>query len=126
MTSADVEQLEERLLLAMPAGDVAALDGRHPDRLWPVTPAGFVVGKEANLHAHRSGSLCLAIIEPGGRHVEPPGGEVAPVNVATQVAGRFAGAKFGGLSRHTRVWCREGGRNRLVAGQACAAQGDPR
>ena len=126
MTLSDVEQLEERPRLAMLAGNVAALDDLLPGRLRFVTLEGFIADKEADLEAHRSGRLRLTTLEPGGRHVELLGGEVALVNVSMQVAGRFAGAEFAGLFRYTRTWYCEDGRPRIIAGQVCAVQADPR
>ena len=127
MTLADVEQLEERLRLAMLASDADALDELASDRLRFVTLAGAVVGKETDLDAHRTGTLRLselAPVDPDARHVELLGGDVALVNVAMRLAGRFAGANFAGIFRYTRVWCREDGRVRIVAGQVCAVQGE--
>ena len=126
MTVADVEQLEERLRLAMLAGDVDALEELLSDRLRFVTLEGFTVGKEGDLEAHRSGTLRLETLVPGEPHIELLGGDVALADVAMQVAGRFAGAKFAGFFRYTRVWYHEGGRSRIIAGQVCVVQADPR
>ena len=106
----------------MLTSDVATLDELASDRLRFVTLDGANVGKEADLAAHRSGTLRLSTLAPGERHIELCG-EVALVNVAVELAGTYAGTPFSGLFRYTRVWCREGERIRVVAGQICAIQG---
>lgn len=125
MNISDVEEREETLRRAMLAGDVAALDELVSERLRFVTLDGANVSKKDDLEAHRSGQLHLATLEPGERHIELLGNEVALVNVIVNLAGTLGGTPFAGLFRYTRVWCREDERVRIVAGQVCALQTPP-
>lgn len=122
MTTSDIEQLEERLRQAMLASDIAGLDDLVSDRLLFVTLDGANVDKETDLAAHRSGALRLASMEPGERHIELCGDNVALVNVVMKVTGNFAGQDFSGLFRYTRVWQRQSERVQIIAGQMCVIQ----
>jgi len=125
MTISDIEQLEEKLRLAMLASDTEALDDLISDRLLFVGLDGANISKETDLAAHRAGTLRLTRIEPGERHIELCGAIVALVNVAMNVSGIFAGQAFSGLFRYTRVWRRQGERVQIIAGQMCVIQNRP-
>lgn len=125
MNLADVELLEERLRQAMLTRDVPALDALLSDRLRFVNLAGDIVGKQADLDAHRSGTLRLSTMTPSDRHIELLGEEVALVDVVMDLAGTYGGTPFAGLFRYIRVWQQEDGRCRAVAGHVCAIQNPP-
>lgn len=54
--------------------------------------------------------------EPEELHVRRVGADVAVVALRTRMAGSYAGTPFSGVARYTRVWAREEGRWRIVAG----------
>jgi len=60
---------ETELRRAMLAGDVGALDRLIDDALVFTMPTGTVVGKAADLEAHRTGRLRLTMLEPGDQRV---------------------------------------------------------
>ena len=108
----------------MLASDIAALDDLVSDRLRFVALDGANVSKQADLAAHRSGTLRLVRLDVQERHIELCG-DVALVNVAMEVAGRFAGQDFLDRFRYTRVWHRQGERTQIIAGQMCVIQDHP-
>ena len=107
---------EARLRAAMLAGDVAALDALLDDGLMFAGLDGHLVGKRADLDAHRSGRLRITQMDAAERHVVRCG-DTAVVSVRMETAGTFDGVPFGGALRYTRVWCRRGDGWRVVAGQ---------
>jgi hypothetical protein len=118
MNIAEVEQLEERLRMAMLTSDVAELDALVSDRLLFVTPDGTNVNKAIDLEAHRSGVIRFTTLTPAERHIENYG-PMAVVNVEMVLAGDLAGQAIGGRFRYTRIWHFENGRAQVVAGHVC-------
>jgi hypothetical protein len=111
--------LEERLRQAMLAGDADSLDRLIADGLVFTTQTGEVMGKAADLAAHRSGLLRLTRLDPSDRRtVTQP--ESAVVSVQMDVAGTYGGELFFGLFRYTRVWALMDGRWQVVAGHVSA------
>jgi hypothetical protein len=62
-----LDQAEDALLDAMRASDVEALDKLIGDGLRFTLPDGSVIGKQADLEAHRSGATRFDRIEETGR-----------------------------------------------------------
>ena len=112
---------EAALRIAMLAGDVAALDRLLDDALVFAALGGTVVGKEADLDAHRSGRLRLARLDPDDRHVVRLAG-AAVVSVRMTVEATVDGAAAGGVFRYTRVWAERPDGWRVVAGHMSAAE----
>ena len=108
--------VEEALRQAMLAGDVAALDGLIAEELVFTTPSGAVIGKGADLDAHRAGRLRLTTLAPSERRVLTIGPGMAVVSVRMAVAGTFEDVPFAGDLRYTRVWVAGPGGWRVAAG----------
>ncbi len=121
MNVSEIEQLEERLRVAMLASDAAELDGLVSDRLLFVTPDGGNVNKAADLEAQRSGRMRLSSLMPLERHIEIFG-TTAIVNVEMSMAGSYARTEFSGRFRYTRIWHFDGEKIQVVAGHVCAIQ----
>ena len=119
-----VSELEERLRQAMLASDVDRLDMLIDDDLLFTTQTGAVVGKAADLNAHRSGQLRLTTLDPSDQRVLFAG-ETAVVSVLMDVAGTYEGEPFAGAYRYTRVWGHAGGAWRVVAGHMSAVPPPP-
>ena len=121
MNTAEIEGLEERLRLAMLTSDVPQLDQLISSRLMFVGPGGELVGKADDLQAHRSGAIRLSSLAVLERKIELFD-SFAIVNVAMTMEGSFHSSAFAGRFRYTRVWYREDGLIRVVAGQVCTIQ----
>jgi ketosteroid isomerase-like protein len=117
MTDVEVAALEAELRAAQLAGDVAALDRLISDDLLFTGPDGSLATKADDLAAYRNGVMRVASHEPRDLRVRRVGSEVAVVALTTHMTGSYAGTPFAGIARYTRVWAREGGYWRIVAGQ---------
>ncbi len=103
----------------MLAGDVVRLDALVANDLLFTTQTGEVIGKDADLDAHRSGRLRLTALDPSDRNVRSVGSATV-VSVLMNVAGTYDGEPFEGAYRYTRVWARRDGREQVVAGHMSA------
>ncbi|HEX9953168.1 MAG TPA: nuclear transport factor 2 family protein [Rubricoccaceae bacterium] len=119
-----VSELEERLRQAMLASDIDQLDVLIDDDLLFTTQTGAVVGKAADLDAHRSGQLRLTTLNPSDQRVLVAEG-TAVVAVLMDVAGAYDGEPFAGAYRYTRVWGHTGRSWRVVAGHMSAVPPPP-
>ena len=111
----EISRLEEKLRQAMLTSDVPTLDELIADTLVFTMIDGSVLGKEADLTAHRSGVLKIASLEPSDRHIQTYD-NVAIVAVCMQMRGTYLGSDFEGVNRYTRVWLRTQGRWQIIAG----------
>lgn len=94
---------EERLRLAMLAGDAEALDELISPDLIFTNHLGQVFSKQDDLGLHRSGCLKFHTLEPAELQVKPCGGPCL-VSVRMNMSGTFDGAPFAADLRYTRVW----------------------
>jgi ketosteroid isomerase-like protein len=106
----------------MLTNDVPALDRLLDDVLAFTALDGSVVGKQADLDAHRARRLRLTRLEPSERRVLRLGA-AAVVIVRMDLAGTYDGAAVGGAYRYTRVWVERSDGWRIVAGHISAVQG---
>jgi ketosteroid isomerase-like protein len=107
-TITDVENLEERLRLAMLAGDVDLLDDLLADELVFVDHQGRRQGKAQDLEAHRSGILKLGQIEIYDRVIKLMD-NAATVCLSARIGGTYYGESFSEKFAFSRVWSRENG-----------------
>jgi hypothetical protein len=110
-----IERHEETLRQAMLAGDVPVLETLLADDLLFVTDTGAIVGKQADLAAHRAGLLRLTAMEPSQLEVRAYG-STAVVSVRMLVVGSYEGEEFAGPFRYLRVWMPFGDGWQVVAG----------
>ena len=115
----EINQQEERLRIAMLAGDVQALDALIDDRLIFIGPDGGVYGKQDDLDLHRSGQQKITKVAPGEVRIELYG-EAAISTVQAKLAGTFKGQAFEGNYRYIRTWLRTDRGWRIVGGSVCA------
>jgi len=120
-----ISELEESLRQAMLASDLDSLDALIADDLLFTTQTGAVVGKVADLDAHRSGVLRLTALDPSDRHILTLE-KSAVVSVQMDVAGAYEGEPFSGTFRYTRVWGHVNGRWQVVAGHMSEVASAPR
>lgn len=113
---------EAELRAAMLTNDVEALDRLLDDELVFTALDGTVVGKQADLEAHRARRLRLTRIEPTDVRVVRCGAAVV-VSVEVDHEGTWDGMPVGGRLRYTRVWCERPGGWRVVAGHMSAVVG---
>jgi ketosteroid isomerase-like protein len=95
--------VEDQLRAAMLSSDVNALNELLAAELIFTNHFGALLGKEADLAAHRSGMLKIQKLEPSEQTIRFAG-EVAIVSVRTRVEGTYAGNPANGDFRFTRVW----------------------
>ena len=117
MSDPEIEDLESQLRAAQLGADVAALDRLIADDLLFTGPDGALATKADDLAAYRDGVMRVATHQPRELRVRRVGTDVAVVALGAHMTGSYAGAPFAGTARYTRVWAREGGRWRIVAGQ---------
>jgi uncharacterized protein (TIGR02246 family) len=117
MPDPEIEALEAELRAAQLGADVAALDRLIADDLLFTGPDGALATKGDDLAAYRDGVMRVASHEPQDLRVRRVGADVAVVALRAHMTGSYAGAPFAGTARYTRVWARDGGRWRIVAGQ---------
>ncbi len=103
MNEIAIKNLEEKLRQAMLDSDVAVLDELIADNLIFTAPTGEVVGKQADLAAHRTGAIEFTQIEPIDHQIQPYG-DCIVVAVKTQLTGRQNGQAFSGTYCYTRLW----------------------
>ena len=105
---------ERALQAAMRASAVDELDRLlHPDLL-AVGPDGQLVGKAADLDAHRTGVFAISELDEEDVRVTVHG-DTAMTFVVLRVRGTIAGDEVSGTLRYTRTWVRDEGRWRVFA-----------
>ncbi len=121
----EIAALEARLRQAQLDADVAALDVLISERLLFTGPDGRLATKAQDLEAHRSGIVRFREHTPQDLQARRVGEDVAVTNLLTRLAVEVAGEVHQGTFRYTRVWARENGAWRVVAGHVSAvAPGD--
>ncbi|MFM5917500.1 MAG: nuclear transport factor 2 family protein [Novosphingobium sp.] len=115
--SNSVEALERRLIAAMLASDVGALDSLIDDRVVFTDPAGNVLTKSMDLAAHREGLLKLSKFDLSSLAFHQIDELVVSTSQA-ELVGTYVGTSFAGRFAYTRVWACTGSGWRVVAGQA--------
>ena len=121
MTDLEIEALEAELRSAQLGADVPALDRLIAEDLLFTGPDGALATKADDLAAYRDGVMRVASHEPEALRVRRVGADVAVVALRARMTGSYAGVPFAGTAHYTRVWAREGGRWRIVAGQVAVA-----
>jgi ketosteroid isomerase-like protein len=114
VTEHEVLAAERALQAAMRAGDVDALDRLLHDDLLAVGPDGGLVGKAADLAAHRAGVFKIHELEEEDVRTLVRG-DLAVTFVVLRIRGTIDDAEVGGRMRYTRTWTRDGGAWRVVA-----------
>lgn len=114
MTIASIQALEQQLLDAMFASDVATLDRLLADDLVFITHTGALADKQVDLDAHRSGLLKLTELSAADERVRLYG-DSAIVTLRLELAGTFDGEAFAGKFRYTRIWAQPAGRWQVVS-----------
>jgi uncharacterized protein (TIGR02246 family) len=117
MDDAEIAGLEAELRAAQLAADVAALDRLIADDLLFTGPDGRFATKADDLNAYRDGVMRVTSHEPEEIRVRRIGADAGAVALRARMTGSYAGEDFSVTARYTRVWAREGGRWRIVAGQ---------
>jgi len=115
MTKETIQALEQRLLDAMFASDVEALDELLADNLVFITHTGALAGKQIDLDAHRSGLLTITDLSASEEFIRLLGDDSAVVTLKLELAGAFDGEPFSGNFRYTRVWAHSAGRWQVVS-----------
>lgn len=117
-----IQELEERLRLAMLNSDVLELDALIDDDLLFVGPEGDVYTKADDLELHRSGAQNISQADWNEIQMLSYGSTYITV-VTAQLAGTFKGAPFSGLFRYVRTWVRRDRGWRVVAGSVSTTSG---
>ena len=116
MKNDDILDLEERIRQAQLNADVTALDELISEDLLFTGPNGELGTKSADLAAHRSGAIRFLEHHPEDLRVRRVGEDVVVSALRARLAVEVEGRIVRGTYRYTRVWAREGGRWRVVAG----------
>lgn len=112
-----IQLLEERLIEAMKASDVAMLDRLISDELIFTSHNGQFFTKEADLAAHRSGDIKIFDITIGEMYMKQFD-DIVIVSVRKEISGSFFGAVEVGIFRFTRVWKKYADDWKVIAGQS--------
>ena len=107
MIDQHIAALEAELRAAQLASDVDALDRLISSDLLFTGPDGQLATKADDLAAHRGGVIRMRAHEPQDMRMRRVGDGVVLVALLTRIAGEFAGQRFDGTFRYTRVWARE-------------------
>lgn len=116
MDNTVIEALEEKLLHAMLASDVAVLDELIADDLVWTMHTGFVGNKQYDLEAHRSGIFRYTKLEISDRQIHPFSSDCVVVTLKAAIAGTLSGQAFSETYRFTRVWLQRQNRWQIAAG----------
>ena len=120
----EIVELEARLRRAQLDADVAALDALVADALLFTGPDGRLATKADDLAAHGSGAVRFREHRPEELRVRRVGADVAVAALRARLAVEVQGTRVEGTYRYTRVWAREGGAWRVVAGHVSAVPGE--
>ena len=110
-----IRDAETALRNAQLAGDIEALDKLLDDKLVFTGPDGLLYGKSDDLDAYRAGMVRIDKLEPSEERVQDFG-SIVVVSVRMEMSGSFQGADFAGPFRYTRIWQKQDGGWRIVAG----------
>lgn len=114
----DIAKLEGRLRAAQLSGDLQALSILISEDLLFAGPDGYLVSKNMDIEAYRSGLVKFLRHEPLELHLRRPTPDVAVVSLAARLAVTVGGEVAEGNYRYTRVWYRQDdGQWEVVAGQ---------
>ena len=119
----EIAALESELRRAQLAADVAALDRLIDDDLLFTGPNGDLATKAEDLAAHGSGVVRFRAHEPEELRIRKVGADVAVVALRTRLIVEVHGVTHRGTFRYTRVWHRQGGSWRIVAGHVSEVPG---
>jgi ketosteroid isomerase-like protein len=110
----DFEQLEDRLLAAMRAGDAETLETLLADDLIFINQYGHQLDKMEDMAKHRSGNLRIERLDVRSRNIRLlENGAVVTTRV--KIDGSFLGTPFSGSFGYTRVWRRNNDRWLVVS-----------
>lgn len=113
----DIVAAEDQLRDAQLRGDAAALDALIAEELLFAGPDGRLATKAEDLQAHASRLVRFIAHEPVELRIRRIGPDVAAASLLAALEVEVAGARHAGTFRYLRVWAREGGRWKVVAGQ---------
>ena len=116
MQDDEILELEERIRQAQLDADVAALDDLISEDLLFTGPDGELGTKAADLAAHGSGAIRFREHHPEDLKVRRIADDVAVSALRARLAVEVDGRIVRGTYRYTRVWARENGKWRVVAG----------
>jgi hypothetical protein len=98
-----ITELEDRLQRAMLNGLIEELDDLLAPDLVFTNHLGWLLGKQDDLEAYRSGALKITELLPSEQQFRRAGNAFV-VSVRMQLRGTYAGAPANGDFRFTRVW----------------------
>lgn len=113
-TNQQIKLLEDKLIEAMKASDVATLDALISDELIFTGHYGDLFSKEADINAHREGNITIYDIVVSEQQIKAYD-DVVIVSVKKEISGSFFGDTEVGLYRFTRVWKLFGGEWKIIA-----------
>lgn len=118
----EIQEVEQRLLMAMLNGNIDELDTLISDELLVVGPDGRLVGKADDLAAHRSGTLRIRSMLPLETTIKllP---DVAIVFVLMAIEVTVQDQSFAGRYRYTRIWSRQKATWKITAGHISSVDG---
>lgn len=111
----EIQRVEHELVEAMRKSDTVALDCLFADDLLFTGPDGKLVGKVADIEAHRSGITRFTHIDIQDTVIKPLPG-VAIAMVLTYLEGTYADEPFAGHYRYTRIWSNHTGQWQITGG----------
>lgn len=111
-----IETLEDSLRQAMLTSDVAVLDDLIADDLVFTTHTGFVISKQDDLEAHRSGIVKFTNIKISDRQTHSFSDDCVVVTLKANLAGIFNDQAFSEPYRFTRIWLKRQNRWQIAAG----------
>ena len=114
-----IEKYEQKLLAAMQAHDVKALDQLLHDDLLFTTPDGSTITKQMDLEAHRSGAMVIERIATTIEKISIISDTVV-VSVRMETKGSMMGNPMEGTFRYIRVWKKTGDRYCVIGGSCTA------
>lgn len=120
----DIVTCEAQLRVAQLTADVAALDRLLADDLLFTGPDGELSSKAEDLAAHGKGVVRFLSHEPEELRVRQIGNDVAICALRARLVVDVAGTSITGIYRYTRVWSRDDGTWRVVAGHVSEAPQD--
>lgn len=109
--------MENRLIEAMKASNVAELDALISDDLIFTGHDGRIYTKDMDLQAHREGGIDIYEITTSEQIIHVVD-DVAIVSVLKNVSGSYFGEVQVGIFRFTRVWKLINGNWQIIAGQS--------
>jgi ketosteroid isomerase-like protein len=123
MPDDEILELEERIRQAQLDADVAALDDLISEDLLFTGPNGELGTKAQDLAAHKSGAVRFREHHPEELRVRRISDDVAVSALRARLAVEVDGRIVAGTYRYTRVWAREEGKWRVVAGHVSEVPG---